>query len=45
LTDDANIPKLFNLDGNKYDILDTIGIFDKDDQDNIILKENADGDL
>lgn len=45
LTDDGDIPKLYNLEGNKYDIKDTIGIFNRDDEDNIILKEDADGDL
>lgn len=43
MTDDGDIPKLYNLDGDKYDIKDVMGQFNKDEDDNIVLKREKPG--
>lgn len=45
LTNEGDIPKLYNLAGKRYDIKDTMGQYDKDPMGNIILHENAKGEL
>jgi hypothetical protein len=45
LTNEGDIPKLYNLSGKRYDIKDTMGQYDKDPMGNIILHENAKGEL
>jgi len=40
LTEEGDIPKLYTLDGNRFDIKDTMGQFERDDEDNIVMKED-----
>lgn len=38
LTDDGEIPKLYTLSGKRYDIRDVMGSFDRDPNDNLVMK-------
>lgn len=44
-TADGDLPKLFNYNGRRFDITDTIGQVDKDANGNYILQEDAGGRL
>lgn len=37
LTGDGDLPKLYNLQGKKFDMRDAMGQFDKDPEGNIIV--------
>jgi hypothetical protein len=41
LTTDGDLPKLFNYNGRRFDITDTIGQVDKDEDGNIIPRKDA----
>jgi hypothetical protein len=43
LTEEGDIPRLFNYGGRKYNIADTIGILEKDPQGSIILRKDKRG--
>jgi hypothetical protein len=45
MTDDGDVPKLFNYNGRRFDITDTIGQVDKDADGNMVLKKDAQGKL
>jgi hypothetical protein len=36
MTDDGDLPKLFNYNGRRFDIVDTLGYVDKDAHGNIL---------
>jgi len=44
-TQDGDLPKLFNYNGRRFDIVDTIGQFDKDSKGNIIPLTDQNGNL
>jgi hypothetical protein len=42
---DGELPKLFNYGGKRFDVKDTIGVFERDQGDNIIIQQHANGHL
>lgn len=45
MTEDGDLPKLFNYNGRRFDITDSIGIMDKDENGNVIPQSDANGRL
>jgi len=45
MTEDGDLPKLFNYNGRRFDITDSIGIMDKDETGNVIPQSDANGRL
>ena len=45
MTPDGDLPKLFNYNGRRFDIVDTIGQVDKDDSGNFVPETDAKGRL
>jgi hypothetical protein len=45
MTIDGDLPKLFNYNGRRFDITDTLGQVDKDANGNIVPKKDAQGNL
>lgn len=43
MTKDGNLPNLINYEGRKFDILDTLGFVDKDENDHIKKKKSKKG--
>ena len=39
----GELPKLFTYGGKRFDVKDTIGIFERDQADNIIIQQHANG--
>lgn len=42
---DGELPKLFTYSGKRFDVKDTIGIFERDQGDNILIQQHPDGHL
>ena len=45
MTSDGDLPKLFNYNGRRFDITDTVGQLDKDENGNFIPKKDDKGKL
>ena len=45
LMNDGDLPKLFTYGGKRFDVKDTIGVFERDQSDNIIIPQHANGHL
>jgi hypothetical protein len=45
MTQDGDLPKLFNYNGRRFDIIDTIGLLDKDDEGKILPLTDENGNL
>lgn len=45
MTSDGDLPKLFNYNGRRFDITDTLGQLEKDEDGNIIPQKDAKGKL
>jgi hypothetical protein len=45
LTPDGDLPKLYNLNGRRFDVNDVCGVFDRDALGNIAPKKNKKGQM